>query len=109
MTTRPPTGSIPFYLEPYIDLRGIPVLRYAGKDVILGEAEVRWNFMPRVGLIGFTGIGWAAEHFSDLKDASSRVTYGAGLRYYVAKAFGLHAGFDIARGPEDTAFYLTIG
>ena len=102
-------GEMPFYLLPFIDLRGIPALRYAGKDVVQGETEVRWDFHPRVSAVGFIGSGWAANDTGDLSDASSRVTKGVGIRYYAARIFGLRAGIDIAKGPEDTAVYLTIG
>ena len=34
---------------------------------------------------------------------------GVGFRYLVARKLGLYAGFDIARGPEEGAFYLTAG
>jgi hypothetical protein len=30
-------------------------------------------------------------------------------RYLLARAIGLHAGLDVARGPEKTAFYLIVG
>ncbi len=31
------------------------------------------------------------------------------MRYFIARRFAVHAGFDIARDPEDTAFYLQFG
>jgi hypothetical protein len=102
-------GDLPFYMQPFIDLRGIPAMRYQGSDVVVGETELRWNFHPRIGLVGFIGSGWAADAFDELDDASSRVTKGVGIRYYAAKKLGLHMGFDVARGPEDTAFYITFG
>jgi hypothetical protein len=34
---------------------------------------------------------------------------GGGMRYLIARRLGLQAGFDVARGPEDTVFYLTVG
>jgi len=103
------TGDLPFFLLPYIDLRGIPIMRYTGEDVVVGETEARWQFHPRVSLVGFMGIGWAADSTSDLNDAPSRVTKGVGIRYYTAKKLGMHGGIDVARGPEETAFYLTFG
>ena len=102
-------GDLPFYMEPFIGLRGIPAMCYQGSDVLVGETEVRWNFHPRIGLVGFIGVGRAADSFDELDDASSRVTKGVGIRYYAAKQLGLHGGFDVARGPEDTAFYITFG
>lgn len=35
-------GDIPFFLLPYIDLRGIPMLRYTGDNVVVGESGARW-------------------------------------------------------------------
>jgi hypothetical protein len=51
----------------------------------------------------------AADSIGDLASASSRVTKGLGMRYYAAKKYGLRLGFDVAKGPEETAFYLTYG
>ena len=36
-------------------------------------------------------------------------SYGGGMRYRIARQVGLQVGFDIARGPEETAFYLSAG
>ena len=35
--------------------------------------------------------------------------YGVGFRYLLARRLGLAAGFDLARGPEETTIYLTFG
>lgn len=102
-------GDIPFYALPYIDLRGIPALRYQGDTVVMGEVEARWGFYKRWSLVGFTGVGWAADSLGDLGNATSRHTIGTGLRYFLAKKLGIHGGFDIAHGPEDWVFYIQIG
>ena len=34
---------------------------------------------------------------------------GLGFRYRLARKQGLQTGVDIARGPEDTSIYLTVG
>ncbi len=105
-------GDTPFYALPYIDLRGIPALRYQGDDVLATELEVRWNFRQRWSLVGFTGVGEAQDSFSDLfgsGDNGVKHTVGGGMRYLIARRLGLLAGFDVARGPEETVFYLTVG
>lgn len=105
-------GDAPFYALPYIDLRGIPALRYQGDAVLLAELEARWNFRNRWSLVGFTGLGEAQDSFSDLLgsgDNGSKTTVGGGLRYLIARRLGLHAGVDVAKGPEDYVFYLTVG
>jgi hypothetical protein len=102
-------GSAPFFVHPFIDLRGIPALRYQGESVVTIEAEARWDFHPRFSAVGFIGSGWAAEDFNDLGDTEARIAGGIGFRYLFAKLLGLRLGVDVARGPEDTAIYLTIG
>lgn len=43
-------------------------------------------------------------YFTPMED-----TFVLGLRYFIARRFGAHVGFDIAKGPEDTVFYLQFG
>ena len=103
------SGDVPFYMVPFISMRGIPAMRYQGLSTGLVEAEARWAFHPRVSLVGFLGAGKAAESYSDFSDASTRVVQGVGARYFIARKLGMHAGIDVAKGPEDTYWYLTIG
>jgi len=105
-------GDPPFYALPFIDLRGIPAMRYQGEDVLVTEVEARWNFSGRWTLVGFTGVGAAEDSLDDLigsGDRDLRHTYGAGARYLIARRLGMQAGIDLARGPEDTAVYLQFG
>lgn len=102
-------GDVPFFSLPFVDLRGIPAMRFQGEHIAVGESELRWAFHPRISAVGFIGLGRAAASFSDLGDAGSRVTRGIGIRYYAARKLGLHAGFDVARGPDETHWYLTFG
>jgi hypothetical protein len=102
-------GDTPFYAVPFIKLRGIPALRYQDDVAVMGEVEARWQVFSRWSILGFVGSGRVAESFSDLDKATSRNTFGAGLRYLIARKFGLHSGVDIARGPEKTYVYIQIG
>ncbi|MGB5277618.1 MAG: BamA/TamA family outer membrane protein [Gammaproteobacteria bacterium] len=102
-------GEAAFYEYPFISLRGIPAMRYQGETVTVGEAEFRWNFVSRWSLLLFGGVG-RAQSIDTLAAADDTVyTKGIGFRYFVARRFGAHAGVDIAKGPEDTALYLTFG
>lgn len=101
-------GEIPFYAYPFINLRGIPMMRYQGDSTAVGEIELGWELAPRWTAIGFGGVGRAEDIGSS--DSSTNVyTKGVGLRYFIARRFGAHVGFDVAKGPEDTAFYLQFG
>jgi hypothetical protein len=70
-------GDVPFYQLPYIELRGIPALRYQGDETAVIEAELRWNATPRWAIVAFAGTGHAEESAS---------AWGAGFRYLVARA-----------------------
>lgn len=103
------SGDTPFYAVPFIELRGIPYLRYQGERVAVAEVEARWNLDGRWSLVGFGGAGRASGPGADPGSAGTRWAGGAGVRYLIARAMGLHAGIDVARGPEENAFYLIIG
>ena len=102
-------GDVPFYARPYIQLRGIPVMRYQGNRTVVAELEGRWDLDGRCSAVGFTGAGRAAARAGDLGSSATRTTFGVGVRYLLARAMGLHAGLDVARGPEETAIYLIVG
>jgi hypothetical protein len=57
----------------------------------------------------FAGGGRVAQHFSDLGDADTEFSKGVGFRYLVARRYGFAMGIDIARGPEESAFYIQAG
>jgi hypothetical protein len=98
----------PFFVRPYISLRGIPAMRYPGNKVASTEVEARWQFHGRWSVVAFGGMGVARldEGFSRDKTAGAG---GLGFRYELAQKFGLHVGLDVARGPEETAVYLQVG
>ena len=100
---------LPPFATPGIELRGLPALRYQGNYVAVAEAEVTWQIDPRWAVLGFAGTGRAANSFEDLKDGPSRVSRGGGFRYLIAKRYGFEMGLDIARGPDDTVFYVQGG
>ncbi|MEC5385687.1 BamA/TamA family outer membrane protein [Uliginosibacterium sp. H3] len=102
-------GDVPFYQLPYIDMRGVPAMRYQDENVALGEVEGRWNVTDRWGLIGFVGVGhtWGKTSFDD---TSSKWSKGVGFRYELARLLGLWMGMDYAWGPDkEQAFYIQVG
>jgi len=103
------SGDVPFFGYPFVDLRGIPAMRYQGQEAFVGEAEYLWGFTPRWSLVLFGGVGYTTA-IKDLDGESRTVAAGGlGIRYRLARKLPLQGGFDIARGPEDTAFYITVG
>ena len=102
-------GDAPFYLRPFITLRGAPALRYQGEEVAQVEAELRWQFWKRFSLVGFAGCGAAWSEFEHFDREQVIVTGGVGFRYEMAREYGLHMGVDIAAGPDGAAVYLQVG
>ena len=71
----------PFFLRPYIQLRGVPAVRCA------------------------TRLARSAA----TTDGQSVASGGIGFRYELARKFGLHAGLDLAHSTGTTAVYIQIG
>jgi len=116
--------SIPYVAKPYIDMRGIIAMRYQGEKVLLGEAQLRWEFMPRWDLVLFGGAGkaYGGEDYwflpgeglvSDtvsFSEADAHPAGGVGFRYELARKFGLWAGLDFATNEDkEFSFYITVG
>ena len=102
-------GLLPPFATPGIQLRGIQALRYQGNSVGVVEAELTWQLNFRWSVNAFAGSGWAANKIGDLFDTPSRITKGGGFRYLVASRYGFEMGLDVARGPEQTVFYIQAG
>jgi outer membrane protein assembly factor BamA len=102
-------GDVPFYLRPYISLRGTPTLRYQGDEVAQIETELRWQFWGRFSVVGFTGGGATWNHFEHFDNSQTIVTGGGGIRYEIARAYGIHIGLDFAFAPHNNAIYVQIG
>lgn len=102
-------GDVPFYFLPFIDMRGIPAARYQDQNTGVLETELRYDLNERWSVVGFIGAGRAWGRDTSFGDATSEVAKGAGVRYLIARRLGLYVGIDVARGPEDTAFYLQVG
>lgn len=101
--------ELPPYVLPAVDLRGISITRYQGEAVLTSEVELTWKWRPRWKFNAFTGVGRAADGFSGLGAASSVSNLGGGFRYLVAERYGFWMGADVARGPEESAFYIQAG
>jgi hypothetical protein len=102
-------GDVPFYMRPYIALRGVPIMRYQGDEVAQIETELRWQFYERWSVVGFVGGGSAWNDFARFDATQSLVTGGGGFRYELAKKYGIHAGVDVAFSRDNAAVYIQVG
>jgi hypothetical protein len=102
-------GEAPFYMLPFIEMRGIPSARYQGKVVLLTEMETRFDITKRWSIMAFGGTGKAFDEWNKFGDASFHFTYGTGGRYLLARKFKLRVGIDVAHGPGTWAYYIVFG
>lgn len=103
------SDGTPFFLRPYIKLRGVAAMRYQGDEMASAEIEARWQFKGRWSLVGAAGYG-SAHTERALFSATRDVVSGAvGFRYQLARLFGMHAGVDVGFSNDETAVYLQMG
>ncbi len=102
-------GDAPFYRQPYVSLRGVPMRKYQANRVAFSEAELRWQFLDRWSLLGFAGIGVTNDTNGLRENTDDVVAGGFGFRYLIAREVGLHMGADLAFSEETTAFYIQFG
>lgn len=107
----------PFYLLPQLGndeiMRGYYTGRYRDENLIAAQAEIRYRFMNRFGIVAFAGGGkvFANGNFSlnDLKP-----NYGVGGRYFFDTAKGLSVRVDYGVGEKkanekrQSGFYISL-
>lgn len=59
--------------------------------------------------MGFVGGGATWNDFERFHSTQPVVTGGVGLRYELARTYGIHMGLDVAFGPHNTAVYVQVG
>jgi hypothetical protein len=103
------SSGTPFFMRPFIVLRGVPAVRYQGDEAASAELELRWQFHGRWSVVGFGGAGATRTERRDDVLRQNVASGGVGFRYELARKFGLNAGIDIAHSPGTTAFYIVVG
>ena len=99
----------PFYMLPYINLRGIPTFRYQGQTTALIETEQRFDLNLRWSVLGFAGYGKTIQQTESSQEGQSVYNVGGGFRYLIARAFKVRAGIDVGFGPDSWGYYIVFG
>lgn len=103
------TGDPPFYMKPFIQLRGIPAMRYQNDLTALIETEQEVAINRRWSILAFGGYGKAFSSYKTFSEGVNAWNAGTGFRYLIARLFGMKMGMDVARGPEQWAVYVVVG
>jgi hypothetical protein len=99
----------PFFLRPFIQLRGVPAMRYQGDQMASAELEARWQFYGRWSVVAFGGAGMTRTNHDTFSATQGVGSGGVGFRYELARKFRMHAGIDVAHSPGTTAVYFQVG
>ena len=105
-------GDVPFEGQTVVggdDIRGYSQGRYRADQVYTLQAEYRWNFYKRWGLVGFAGIASAVEKFSEIPDKELLPGVGVGIRFRMLPAHKINIGIDGAVGKDDYSITFRIG
>lgn len=103
-------GDSPFYAKPFIQLRGVPAMKYQSDNTMLVETEWKFKVYKRWSLDFFGGTGKAFKSFNEFGPATWVYNYGLGFRYKLARLFDVDAGVDFAwSNNKDFAFTIVFG
>jgi hypothetical protein len=100
----------PFFMKPFLSMRGLASGQYSNDVTLLTEGELRYALDPRWTILGFGGGGRVGETLGELGSAPTVGAGGVGFRYLIARKLGLGSGVDFALGPGgEFAFYIQAG
>jgi len=110
-------GASPFYLLPQLGndalMRGYYTGRYRDRNLLAGQAELRYRLCDRFGIVGFLGTGEVANKM--FTAAALKPDYGGGVRYFfdTEKGLSIRADYGIGEKPagesREQGFYIALG
>ncbi len=106
------SGDVPFQGESIIgqdDIRGYTSGKHRNNQVYALQAEYRWRFYKKFGMVGFAGVASAVDQAGDLFKSEWLPGAGVGFRYMMLPSERINIGFDVAAGKDDWGLYFRIG
>ena len=110
-------GRSPFYLLPQLGndalMRGYYTGRYRDRNLLAGQAELRYRLSERFGVVGFLGTGEVAS--GSFSASQLKPNYGGGLRYFfdIEKGLSIRADYGFGEKPagesREQGFYIALG
>jgi outer membrane protein assembly factor BamA len=107
----------PFYLLPQLGndeiMRGYYTGRYRDENLMAAQAELRYRFMNRFGIVAFAGAGKVFSN-GDFSIDDLKPSYGIGGRYFFDTAKGLSIRLDYGVGEQkpgekrQQGFYISL-
>lgn len=106
------SGDVPFEGQSVVggdDIRGYSQGRYRNDQVYTVQAEYRWNFYKRWGMVAFAGVASAVAKVADIPDNELLPGVGAGLRFRMLPSERINIGIDGGFGKDDYSITFRIG
>lgn len=107
------TGDVPFQGQTVVgagdDIRGYSNGKYRNDQLYAVQAEYRWRFYKKFGMVGFAGVASSVENFGDVFSSELLPGVGVGLRYLMIKKERINVGIDVAKGKDDWSLTFRIG
>lgn len=110
-------SQTPFYLLPQLGndeiMRGYYTGRYRDENLLAAQAEIRYRFMNRFGIVAFAGSGKVFGN-NDFNLQDLKPNYGFGGRYFFDTAKGLSVRLDYGIGEKklnekrQNGFYISL-
>jgi len=102
-------GQIPLWDTCRLGLRGFPGTDYLSKESIYAQAEFRWRFHKRWGMVAFGGAGRVNGAFLNIGEDKTVPSYGVGIRFMVLESQRINVRVDYARSDHgNEAWYLSV-
>ena len=102
-------GQIPLWDTCRLALRGFPATDYLSRRSLYGQAEIRWRFHKRWGMVAFAGAGQVNDSFGRQGEDKTIPSYGVGLRFMVLESQRINVRVDYARSNQgNEAWYLSV-
>lgn len=106
------TGDVPFQGQNVVgqdDIRGYSNGKHRNNQVFSIQAEYRWCFYKKLGMVGFFGLASAVEQIGDIPQETLLPGAGIGFRYMMIPKERINIGLDVAKGKDDWGIYFRIG
>ena len=91
------------------DIRGYTQGEYRGNYMLALQGEYRWNFHPRLGVVGFAAVATIFDGVNEDDNGKLLPGVGAGFRFTADTETNMNVGMDIAVGLEDWGIYFRLG
>jgi outer membrane protein assembly factor BamA len=103
--------EVPFFMQPTLggseDLRGFREYRFRDRNMVVFNAEYRWEAFSGLDLAAFADAGQVASKPSYLKWSDFQTSYGAGLRFNTKKSVFLR--MDLGFSNEGRRLFVKFG